>query len=178
MAALIDVLAIETLAIFIQDNTRKRTVPEFFDTTNPKVLTAMNTSNDTGNSQTITATFGADNFEFHRITFTDKVILNVMVNGAMDTSFDIPLLTLSTINRSLDQEDSLGPEPVVLMGDPNNLKLQVIASQIGKVAAQLKEPRNVILSIASRWFGNPDETNYGDFDKLVFVLQQIKSLLA
>lgn len=128
-------------------------------------------------AQSISATYGADEFEFHKISYSDKLVLNLMVNGAMDTSFDLPLLTLSTINRSIQQEDSLGPEPVVLMGDPNNLKLQVIASQIGKVVSQLRDPRNVILSMGSRWFGKADETSDGDFEKLMFVLQHVKSLL-
>lgn len=128
-------------------------------------------------AQSISATYGADEFEFHKISYSDKLVLNIMVNGAMDTSFDLPLLTLSTINRSIQQEDSLGPEPVVLMGDPNNLKLQVIASQIGKVVSQLRDPRNVILSMGSRWFGKTDETSDGDFEKLMFVLQHVKSLL-
>lgn len=128
-------------------------------------------------AQSISATYGADEFEFHKISYSDKLVLNIMVNGAMDTSFDLPLLTLSTINRSIQQEDSLGPEPVVLMGDPNNLKLQVIASQIGKVVSQLRDPRNVILSMGSRWFGKADETSDGDFEKLMFVLQHVKSLL-
>ncbi|OBA19112.1 hypothetical protein METBIDRAFT_225494 [Metschnikowia bicuspidata var. bicuspidata NRRL YB-4993] len=126
---------------------------------------------------TISASFGSDNIDFHSISFTDKLILNIMVNGAMDASFDIPLLTLSTINRSIQQEDSLGPEPVVLMGDPNNLKAQLIASQVGKVVSQLREPRNVILSISSRWFGKADGIAEGDFEKLMFVLQNVKTLL-
>ncbi|GEQ72088.1 hypothetical protein JCM33374_g5774 [Metschnikowia sp. JCM 33374] len=130
-----------------------------------------------GQTKSISTNYGSDKFDFHKVSFTDKLILNIMVNDVMDTTFDIPLLTSSTINRSLQREDSLGPEPIVLMGNPNNLKLQVIAGQIGKVVSQSRDPRNVILSMGSRWFGKADETNDGDFEKLMFVLQHIKSLL-
>lgn len=105
------------------------------------------------------------------------MILNVLTNDIMDTTLDIPLSTQATINDGLSDEDSLGVEPVVLVGNPHNLKIQVVAGQIGKVVRQLKNPRNVILSLGSRWFGSGDSTEDGDFEKLMFVLGNIKKLL-
>lgn len=94
----------------------------------------------------------------------------------MDTSFDLPLSTLKVIDSQvLASDESLGIEPVVLVGDPHNLKLQVVAGQIGKVVYLMGNRKNVILTMGSRWFGK-DPTD-GDFDKLMFVLGKIKELL-
>lgn len=125
----------------------------------------------------IVASYGTDSLRFQKIDFENKIVLNVLVNDVMDTTFDIPLSTQLAINPSLNDEDSLGVEPVVLVGNPHNLKLQVIAGQIGKVVKLLKYPRNVILSVGSRWFGSGDQTNEGDFERLMFVLGNIKQLL-
>lgn len=114
---------------------------------------------------------------FQAVFFADKIILNVIIDGVADATFDIPLSTKSTISSSLHLEDSLPVEPVVLVGDPQNVKMQVIASQIGKVVLHLKQPKNVILSIGTRWFGRGDETNDDDFEKLAVILQHIKALL-
>lgn len=123
----------------------------------------------------IVCNLGDDAFNFQKIEFEDKIVLNVLINGVMDTTFDLPLSTQSTINPSTQQED-LGVEPVVLVGDPHNIKLQVIAGQIGKLVQQLRNPRNVILTIGSRYFGRGDVSE-GDFDKLMFVLDQVKQLI-
>lgn len=118
------------------------------------------------------------NFNFQKIEFADKIIVNVLIDGVMDTTFDIPLSTHSAINRSTQLEEiDLSVEPIVLVGNPHNIKLQVIASQIGKVVQQLRNPRNVILAMGSRYFGKGDETADGDFEKLMFVLEQIKALM-
>lgn len=126
----------------------------------------------------VTASRDGDTFSFHCVSFADKLVLNVVVNGVVDTTFDIPLSTRTTINTALAQEEALGVEPVVLMGNPNNLKLQVVAAQIGKVVAQLAQPRNVILGLSLRWFGKDDEPQEGDFGKLMFVLEHVRTLLA
>ncbi|KAF3990922.1 hypothetical protein FT663_00858 [Candidozyma haemuli var. vulneris] len=118
---------------------------------------------------------GAD-FEFQRVSFEDKLVINILIDGVMDTSFDLPLSTSKAIDSSvLTSEDSLGVEPVVLVGDPHNLKLQVVAGQIGKVVYSSGNRRNVILSMGSRWFGR--ETQDGDFEKLMFVLEKVKEVL-
>lgn len=118
-----------------------------------------------------------DHFSFQLIEFDDKIILNVMINGIVDTTLDIPMPTQSHINDPLQDEQSLGVEPVVLLGDPHNIKIQVVASQIGKVVQLLRRPRNIILSIASRYFGKGDVTQDGDFEKVMFVVQHVKELL-
>lgn len=114
---------------------------------------------------------------FQAIFFADKIIVNVVIDGAADATFDLPLSTHSAISTALQLEDSLPVEPVVLVGDPQNIKMQVIAAQIGKVVLHLKHPRNVILSIGTRWFGRGDSTNEDDFEKVAFVLENVKSLL-
>lgn len=124
----------------------------------------------------VEAAYQDASFSFHCVSFADKVILNVVINGVADTSFDIPLSTHSTINTALRDEEALGVEPVVLVGDPNNIKLLVVASQIGKVVAQLANPRNVILTIGLRWFGR--EAVKGDFERLMFVLENVKKVLS
>lgn len=125
-----------------------------------------------------TAKYGDDEFNFQMIEFDNKMIINVMTNGIVDTTLDIPLSAHANINSQLQDEESLGVEPIVLLGDPRNIKIQVVASQIGKLVQLLKNPRNVILSIGSRWFGKADEALDNDFEKLMFVMQHIKQLLA
>lgn len=113
---------------------------------------------------------------FQKIPFADKLIVNIAVNDVMDTTFDLPLSTANSISiNTFDDETLLGVEPVVLLGDPHNLKLQVIAAQIGKVIHQLSDRKNVILTIGSKWFGK--EQQDGDFEKLMFVLEHVKKLL-
>lgn len=124
-----------------------------------------------------TDSFKNTELNFQAVFFVDKIITNVIIDGVADATFDIPLSTKSTISASLHLEDSLPVEPVVLVGDPQNVKMQVIASQIGKVVLHLKQPKNVILSIGTRWFGSGDETNDDDFEKLALILQHIKALL-
>lgn len=126
----------------------------------------------------LTAKYADAEFNFQMIEFDNKIILNVMVNGIVDTTLDIPLSAHASINSQLQDEDSLGVEPIVLLGDPRNIKIQVIASQIGKLVQLLKNPRNVILSIGSRWFGTAQEAQDGDFEKLIFVTLHVKQLLA
>lgn len=125
----------------------------------------------------LTSTYKQDRFVFQSVSFQDKLILNILINGIVDTTFDLPLSTQASINRMLKDEESLGIEPVVLVGDPSNLKLQVIAGQISKVILLLKDPKNTILSLGSKWFGRGHETGPHDFEKLVFVLENVKALL-
>lgn len=125
----------------------------------------------------IVAEYAEDKLRFQKIEYANKLILNVLTNDVMDTTFDIPLSTHATINQGLTDEESIGVEPVVLVGDPHNLKIQVVAGQIGKVVKLLRNPRNVILTVGSRWFGSGDSTGEGDFEKLMFVLGNIRTLL-
>lgn len=135
-------------------------------------------------SKSVTKTYSNDadaEFTFQKIELGDKIVLNVYINGIIDTTFDIPISSRAAINSSTfsleSSEEGLGVEPVILVGDPNNLKIQIIAGQIGKLVLLLKEPKNLILSIASRWFGRGDETTDQDFEKLMFVLSGVKEVL-
>lgn len=123
----------------------------------------------------ICASRGDDALRLQKISFADKYIVNVIVNDVVDSTFDIPLATLAQVNRVLQHEESLPVEPVVLVGDPNNLKAQVMVGQLGKVILQLGAPKNTILSINSRWLG-PAEATDGDLEKLLFLLLQMKLL--
>lgn len=125
----------------------------------------------------IEASLNNTSVNYQVISFADKIILNVIIEGAADATFDLPLSTHSTVSPALQLEDSLPVEPVVLVGDPQNVKMQVIAAQIGKVVLHLKHSRNVILSIGTRWFGRGDVANDDDFEKVAFVLQNVKTLL-
>lgn len=119
---------------------------------------------------------GGAQFTFHSVQFEDKLVLNILIDGIMDTSFDLPLLTPKAIDfLSLSNDESLGVEPIVLVGDPNNLKIQVVAAQIGKVVYLMGNRKNVILTLGSRWFGR--DTADGDFEKLMFVVSKVKELL-
>lgn len=114
-------------------------------------------------------------FRFYKVDFVDKLVVGIVVDGVMDALFDLPLSTLKVIDEGVMKEDSLGVEPVVLVGDPQNLKLQVVAGQIGKVIYSLGNRKNVILSMGLRWWGR--DTEEGDFDKLVFVLEKVRALV-
>ncbi|CAK7901865.1 proteasome chaperone 3 [[Candida] anglica] len=121
-----------------------------------------------------------DELTFTAVHLNDKTIVNVQVNGAMDTTFDIPLSTVSSVRQDLgndiDNTDS-GIEPVVLMGEVNNIKLEIVATQIGKLMLSTPQPKSLILSIGSRWFGKGDVNEKDDFDKLMFVLANVKQVL-
>lgn len=133
-------------------------------------------------NKSITAIYSGDEeseFTFHKIELNDKIILNVQINGVMDTTFDIPISSKSSINAysNLNNSEDGGVEPVVLIGDHSNLKIQVVASQIGKLVLVSSNPKNLILSIGSKWFGKGNESDGNDFDKLMFVLDNVKALL-
>ncbi|CAH6719456.1 hypothetical protein CLIB1444_02S08966 [[Candida] jaroonii] len=114
--------------------------------------------------------------QFHKIEVADTIILNILIDGIVDTTFELPLNSQQSINILSDisnlDEESLGIEPIILIGDYKNLKIQIVASQIGKLfLKKLKSPKNVILSIGSKWFGKGDESTDRDFDKLMFILE-------
>lgn len=112
---------------------------------------------------------------FQRVDFADKLILNIYVDGVIDTTFDVPVSTRQLISGRALEPEALDIEPVVLVGDPQNLKIQIVASQIAKVVLLLEWPRNMVLSIGSRWFGR--ESQEGDFERMMFVLEAVKELL-
>lgn len=134
-------------------------------------------------SKSIEVSYPGDNeeteFVFHKIEFQDKIILNVQINGVMDSTFDIPISSSSSINvySRIKNGETSGVEPVILIGDHNNLKIQVVASQIGELVLASANPKNLLLSIGSKWFGKGDEADDKDFDRLMFVLDNVKKIL-
>lgn len=133
-------------------------------------------------SKSITAKYEGDDeheFVFHKIELEDKIILNIQINGVMDTTFDIPVSPKSSITSysSLTNSDDAGVEPIILIGDHGNVKIQVIASQIGKLVLMSPAPKNMILSIGSKWFGKGTESDDNDFGRLMFLLDNVKTIL-
>lgn len=122
---------------------------------------------------------GGGRFEIQKVEFENRIILNVAIDGAMNFTFDIPLS--NRVGQPLVRADSAndpGVEPVLLLGDLKNIKMQVVATQIGKmVLYNGGKPKNVILTIGSRWFGDGNSTGTEDFNKLMFVLNNIKALV-
>lgn len=123
-------------------------------------------------------------FLFQKVEVDDTLILNIIIEGIADTTFELPLNSqqainiLSDISNFEDNEDSLGIDPKLLVGDHRNLKIQIVATQIGKLLLKdLKEPKNVTLSLGSKWFGRGDETSDQDFNKLMFILANVKELI-
>lgn len=128
----------------------------------------------------ITKTHQDHSFTFQKIEVADSIILNILIDGIGDSTFELPLNSQQSINilSNISNHDA-GIEPRIIVGDHKNLKLQIIASQIGKLFFQvLEEPKNVTLTIASRWFGRGDETSDEDFEKLMFVLESVKELIS
>lgn len=126
----------------------------------------------TGFSKELKVSYDADTeFTFHKLELADKIIFNIRINNIMDTTFDIPSNSKNVIN-----DDSSGTiEPIILVGNHLNLKIQIVATQLSKVFA-MYSPKSVILTIASKWFGQ--ELEDGDFDKLMWLLDQVKQFLA
>ncbi|KAG2735597.1 hypothetical protein G9P44_001811 [Scheffersomyces stipitis] len=117
---------------------------------------------------------------FQKIEYADRMVLNIQFNGVMDTAFEIPISSRATINYSaaLSNSDSdLGVEPVLLVGNHANMKISIVAAQIGKLILASANPKSAILSIGSKWFGKGDETEDSDFEKLMFILENTKKLL-
>ncbi|CAI5757197.1 unnamed protein product [Candida verbasci] len=118
-------------------------------------------------------------FFFHKLEFLDKIILNIAINGVQDTTFEIPMTTKTTINymSAIEQDfEDQSPEPRLIIGNHDNLKIHIVASQIGKLILQ-SNPKDLIISIGSKWFGKGDDIESDDFDKLMFVLANVKTLL-
>lgn len=136
-------------------------------------------------NKSITKKLGEDEFCFQMIEIADKIILNVPINGMVDTTMELPLNSeqsiniLSNISNYDDNEDSLGIDPIILIGDHNNFKSQIVASQVGKLILKtLQEPKSVIISFFAKWFGQGNESSNDDFDKLMFFLGNIKELIS
>ncbi|KAI5967551.1 hypothetical protein CANMA_002985 [Candida margitis] len=148
------------------------------------------TQDSNGFSRSFATTHDNEEFFFHLIQFQNKQILNISINGILDTTFKIPVSTKTSINyesmmdlaendngeEELSTGGGLQPEPQMTIGDYSNMKISIVAGQIGKLMST-QSPRDVILSIGSKWFGKGDEVSHDDFEKLTFVLQNVKKLL-
>lgn len=104
----------------------------------------------------------------------DKMILHIQIDGAMDSTFDILISTGNNIMLAsgYSSEDTL-IEPKLIVGNHANFKIQIVAGQIAKYIMQAKNPKDTILTIGSKWFGKGDEAQPEDFDKLMFVLENL-----
>ena len=126
-------------------------------------------------SKTVEDPISGAELQFTAVNLLDKILINVQIDGAMDTTLDIPLSTGAAVrlagNGSWDLD--IGIEPVVLVGS-RAVKINVVATQIAKLVHMTG--KGVLLSIGSRWFG-PDEVQETDFDKLQMVLLGVKSVL-
>lgn len=108
----------------------------------------------------------------------DKIILHIQIDGAMDSTFEIPVSTSDTMRLAsgTQGEDTL-IEPKLVIGNHANFKIQIVAGQIAKLMLQSNNPKDTFLSIGSRWFGKGDEAQLNDFDKLMFVVENLGILL-
>lgn len=151
------------------------------------------TQDSNGFSKSFAVTHADHEFFFHLILFANKQILNISIDGILDTTFKIPVSTKASINYEsmmdlIEREDvdddgqeftsagQLPPEPQMIIGNYSNMKISIVASQVGKLMS-IHSPREVILSIASKWFGKGDQVCEDDFDKLSFILENVKKLL-
>ena len=106
------------------------------------------------------------------LDFQDKIIINLSLDGETDISYDIQIpqqnefkrpYQIDDLNNEVDNEldnDDISSTstivPIVLIGAGNNIKTQVLASQIGKVMSE-ESNKNIILNISGRIFGNKDD---------------------
>ena len=108
----------------------------------------------------------------------DKVILHIRIDSTMDSTFEIPVSTSDTMRLASGTlgEDTL-IEPKLIIGNHANFKIQIVTGQIAKLMLQSSNPKDTFLSIGSRWFGKGDEAESDDFDKLMFVVENLGILL-
>lgn len=112
------------------------------------------------------------------IEFIDKLIINLSLDGETDISYDIQIPEMNDLKKPLrrydfdvdgeevneeDDDISSTVTPTVLIGAGDNLKMQVLASQIGNVMSRLVT-KNIILNISGKLFGRSsiDEYRPGD----------------
>lgn len=149
------------------------------------------TKDPSGFSSAFTARYDeATELFFHKLELNDRIILNVHINGILDHTFDVPLSTRTTISEPIasgytsDEDEELhvadnSVEPRLVIGNHANLKIAIVAGEIGKLVGKfLLNPKDMVLSIGSRWFGLGDVVAKDDFEKLMFVLSNLKRVLS
>lgn len=146
-----------------------------------------------GFSRSLEVSYDKDtSITFHRVILGDSIVLNVAINGIIDTTFQINPRPLRTLNHTSfytgeeeEEEDydskPIAPdvEPQLLMGNHSNLKVQVVASEIAKLLCTLPAclaKDKVLLSIGLKWWGRDNNSHATDFERIMFVLQNLKAL--
>lgn len=113
-------------------------------------------------------------FQFQHIEAADQVIYNVYIDGGMDSTFTIAVPAKFTMAMHQMLPEQLQVDPVLIVGDHSNLKVEIVAAEIAKMVI-LHKQKPVVLSMGSKWFGR-DITD-GDFERLMWVLSQVKTEL-
>lgn len=123
------------------------------------------------------------------LEFLDKIIIHLAMDGETDISYDIQMPELDDLKkprRIYNYDDEIEDEgndgvlnssivPTALIGGYDNMKTQVLASQIGHIMGQLST-KNLILNVNGRIFGKPGiDTEYHPNDSTL--MQQIIHLV-
>lgn len=107
------------------------------------------------------------------LEFSDKLFIHLSMDGETDISYDIQIPEKNDLKKPLrryDFDEEKEQEelentiiPIVLIGSGNNMKMQVLSSQIGHTISQLSN-KNIILNISGKLFGRAylDEYRPGD----------------
>ena len=107
------------------------------------------------------------------LEFLDKLIIHLSMDGETDISYDIQIPEKNDLKKPLrrynfeeeEEQEELESTiiPTVLIGSGNNMKMQVLSSQIGHTISQLSN-KNIILNISGKLFGRAylDEYRSGD----------------
>lgn len=119
------------------------------------------------------------------IEMQDKLLLSVARNGEINVSYDLETPSFLDWKKPqrryiFDEENEESRElnntivPKLLIGVPN-MKMQVLASQIGLLISTLSS-KNIILNISSKIFGDQLSEEYAetDFETLHQVLSLVK----
>lgn len=132
--------------------------------------------------KSITALYDdAHSILFQRIDFGEALVVNVAVNGVLDTTFEAvprPAAPACLDSYGLDDITTTGPEPKLLVGNHANLKVQVVASEIAKLFGTLPSclcKEKVVYSLGLKWLGT--EPDNDDFNKIMFLLENLKLVL-
>lgn len=123
------------------------------------------------------------NEEEHMLTctileFLDKILINVSMDGETDISYDIQIPEMNDLKKPVRRYDDDDEEeednrltsstiiPTVLIGAGNNMKIQVLASQIGHEMSQFST-KNIILNISGKIFGRSSLDQHRSEDSLI-----------
>lgn len=114
------------------------------------------------------------------LEFLDKILINVSMDGETDISYDIQIPEMNDLKKPIrryedddnddNEEDSKLTNstiiPTVLIGAGNNIKIQVLASQIGHEMSQLST-KNIILNISGKIFCRSSLDQHRPEDSLI-----------